>query len=254
MAEKDNTDFSIIILAAGLGKRMMNPELPKVLAKANGIALIDYVLNQSTELIPHKIVLIVGHFKEKVIKHLDYLDNIEFVEQKEQLGTGHAVIQAAGNFNGYGGDILILCGDVPLLRRITLQNFINNHIMEKADVSVLTADAHDPTGYGRIIRNESGNFIKIVEHKDADDAQKLITEFNSGVYFVKSELLFSALDGISNNNSQNEYYLTDIIEILRNMDKKVVAYKGAEFDELIGVNTPEDLKKVENIINSRKYI
>lgn len=246
MKESDNSNFSIVILAAGKGKRMKNPNISKVMANLDKKPLIHHVLNQALKLNPEKIVVIVGHQKESVINYIrDNFQLIEFAIQDEQLGTGHAVMQTEPNFVNYEGDILILSGDVPLLRATTLNKFIKNHYKNNFDLSVLSTYADNPTGYGRIIRNENGEFIKIIEEKDADTTQKSINEINSGVYFVKSSLLFEALKQISNDNKQNEYYLTDIIEILQTKGYKVGAFAGAEFNELQGVNSPEDLAKAE---------
>jgi UDP-N-acetylglucosamine diphosphorylase/glucosamine-1-phosphate N-acetyltransferase len=241
-------DLAIVILAAGLGKRMNNPDLPKVMSKLMNRPLIDYVLEEAQKIGPKKIVLVVGYHKELVIdfvKNLDY-DNTYFVEQKEQLGTGHAVMQAKEELADFDGNVLVLCGDVPLIRSKTLIKLITNHNNKEADVSVLSAIVKDPTGYGRIFRNwDTGEFTKIVEQKDADTNIKRIREVNSGVFVVDSKLLFSALDEVSNTNSQGEYYLTDIAEILKNKDMNVIAFPAADPSELVGVNSPEQLAEAE---------
>lgn len=249
-----SSNISVVILAAGKGKRMNNPNLPKVLAPLRGKTLLYYVLQSAIMIGSESTAVIVGHQKEMVIdycKSLD-IDNIEFAEQKEQLGTGHAVAQAKSIFENYEGNILILCGDVPLLRASTLSNFIREHNKIQSSVSVLTAKASNPFGYGRIIRDYNGNFIKITEEKDADEIQKTVDEINSGVYCIDSKDLFLSLDSISNNNSQGEYYLTDIIEILRNQGKKASGFCIAEFDELQGVNSPEQLANID--LDFDKYI
>lgn len=247
--------FSIIILAAGKGKRMNNPNLPKVMALLDGEPLIKHVLDCSQELLPSKIVLVVGHHKEIVIQYIESLgiSSIHCVEQAEQLGTGHAVAQAEPILNNFKGNALILCGDVPLLRASTLQKFISLHNEASADVSVLSTIAPNPFAYGRIVRDEQNNFKKIVEEKDSTESEKLINEINSGVYFVNCELLFSSLKAVSNVNAQGEYYLTDIISILNRQGKKVCAFACADFDEIQGVNSPEDLANVErNFIKYKK--
>jgi UDP-N-acetylglucosamine diphosphorylase/glucosamine-1-phosphate N-acetyltransferase len=238
---------AIVILAAGKGKRMKNPNLPKVLIPLKSKPLIGHVLHTAFELDPEKIVLIIGHLKESVIDFVKGMNSriIEYAVQERQLGTGHAVAQAEDALKDFQGDVLILCGDVPLLRSTTLKKFIEEHKSAGSDVSVLTAEAPDPTGYGRIVRDAEGNFIKITEEKDATEEEKKITEFNSGVFFVESVLLFDALRQVSNENAQGEYYLTDIIDIARNRGKKTCAFKLADFDEMQGVNSPEDLERAE---------
>ncbi len=242
-------NFSVIILAAGQGKRMRDESNAKVMANLANKPLIRYVLDQSDLLNPQKIVVVVGYQKQRVIEYIkSYRSDIVFVEQNEQLGTGHAVDQTEKIFRNYFDDILILCGDVPNLRASSLNKFIKNHNDTSSDISVLSTIAKIPFGYGRIIRDDNGNFIKIVEEKDASDQERKVNEINSGVYLVKSTLLFDALKSISNNNAQGEYYLTDIIDILKSQNLKAMAFNVAEFDELQGVNSPEDLLRAEKYL------
>ncbi|MBE2189201.1 MAG: NTP transferase domain-containing protein [Desulfobulbaceae bacterium] len=247
-------NLSTIVLAAGKGKRMLNPELPKVLTKLQNKALIDYVLELIQELNPEKSVIVVGFQKDQVIEHIKSLNfpNIEFAEQKEQLGTGHAVMSAYDNLAEFDGDVLILAGDVPMMRNSTIRKFINLHTQAASKVSVLSTDAPNPTGYGRIIRDSADSFIKIVEEKDADTEQKLVKEINSGIFLVDSKLLFDALQKIGNKNAQNEYYLTDIIQILRDEGESVHAINCSDFAELQGINTAEDLLRAEQILQHLK--
>lgn len=240
--------LAVAILAAGKGKRMKNDELPKVMVPLEGKPLVEYVLEQAGALNPEKIVLIVGHLKEKVIEHINksQYKNAEFAVQESQLGTGHAVAQAEKSLADFEGDALILCGDVPLLSADTLRKFIRES--KGAAASVLTTKAPDPTGYGRIIRNDAGEFVKIVEQKDANEDENLVDEINSGVFLVESGKLFESLKSVSNKNAQSEYYLTDIIEILRSSGEKVRAVCAAKFEELQGVNSPEDLEKARQYL------
>jgi UDP-N-acetylglucosamine diphosphorylase/glucosamine-1-phosphate N-acetyltransferase len=266
--------FSIIILAAGLGKRMKNPEVPKVLATINDNStnsqnpLIYYVLRTSLELNPEKICLIVGYKRELLI---DYIENnftekfsnlddkIIFAVQNEQLGTGHATFCAKNHFVNSNKNIqkksteniLILAGDVPLLKSETLFSFIQNHNLQSADISVLSATAENSFGYGKIVRDSENNFEEIIEEKDASENQKLIKEINSGVYFLNANLLFDLLEKVGNSNNQNEYYLTDIIKIGKSLGKKVIAQNIAEVNEIQGINTFEQLKEIEKIINKK---
>lgn len=243
-------DLAIVILAAGQGKRMKNPDLPKVMVPLVSKPLIGHVLTEAQKLDPKRIIVIVGHKKEKVIDYINDLkyENVDFAEQKEQLGTGHAVYQAKENLKDFDGDVLILCGDVPLLNHKTLLKLISNHRDKEAVVSVLSAIVKDPKGYGRIVRNwDTGVFTKIVEQKDADANIKRIREINSGVFVVDAKELFQALEEVSNDNAQGEYYLTDIAEIIRNKDKNVIAFPGADPTELVGINSPEQLGEAEEL-------
>lgn len=244
--------LNIIILAAGQGTRMKSPEIPKVLVKLKNKPLLEYVIDESEKLNFEKCVVIVGHKKEKIynfIKEKNY-SGVETAIQAEQLGTGHAVNMAKNNLSSEkDSDTLILCGDVPLLSSETLNNFINNHNNEKSDLSVLSTFAPDPAGYGRIIRDSEGSFQKIVEHKDATENEKLVSEINSGVYLVDTSLLFESLENISSDNAQGEYYLTDIVEIAKKKNKNVNAYPTYNYNELQGINSPENLKEAEKTLD-----
>lgn len=249
-----NNSLAIVVLAAGKGKRMLNPELPKVLAKINNKPLIAFVLDTAFLLNPKEIAIVVGFHKNLVVDFVNNYSNkpVKFVEQKEQLGTGHAVAQTESILGEFDGDVLILCGDVPFLEHKTLTNFINNFKTNNADLSVLTTIADNPSGYGRIVRDYNGVFIKIVEEKDADQNQKNIKEINSGVFIIKAMYLFPALKRLKNQNAQGEYYLTDIIEILIADGRRVTAFPGAEFQELQGINSPYELEMAQNFLNSKK--
>lgn len=241
----------VIILAAGKGKRMNNPSLAKVMALLKGKPLIQYVLDSVQKIDVDKIFLVVGYQKESIVNFVSSLNvnNLTFVEQKEQLGTGHAVAQVESYLNNWQGNLLILAGDVPLIRFETLTKLIEIHIETKADLSVLSARASKPYGYGRIIRNPDNSFKKIVEEKDADESEKNINEINSGVYVVKSESLFETLKELKNDNNQKEYYLTDIVEIYKQKNKKVEAFLIANYEEIFGINSQQDLLDAEKILN-----
>lgn len=244
----NKSSFSVVILAAGKGKRMNNPNLPKVLVEFNHRPLLDYVVELSQNLQPKQIIVIVGHQKEKVIEFLSKFNSniINFAEQNEQLGTGHAVQQAEPNISNKVNDILILSGDVPLLTENTLNEFIRMHNFYSSDASVLSSISQVPTGYGRIVRDLEGRFLRIVEEKDASEDEKLIKEINSGIYIINNYLLFQALKSVQNNNAQNEFYLTDVISILYNQSKNVNAFCIAEFDEIQGVNNISDLNSLKS--------
>lgn len=247
----ENLSLAIVILAAGQGKRMKNPDIPKVLAELSNKPLISYVIDVSNKLSPEKIIAIIGHKKEVVEEYLgkEYPE-VEYAYQLMQLGTGHAVMQAQNNLESFDGDVLILCGDVPLLQAKTLNSFIKKHQESSSDLSVLSAVTESPTGYGRIVRNEAKDFYKITEEKDADEEVKKIKEINSGIFLVNSKMLFNALSKISNKNAQGEYYLTDIVEVFVNENRKCLAFTGVSFDELQGINSPEDLLRAERYFYS----
>lgn len=241
--------ISIIILAAGKGKRMMRDDLPKVLVTLAGKPLLGHVLDACRDLNAEKIVLIVGHNREKIIDYIGRIDieGITYAVQNEQLGTGHAVDMARQALSSTDSDVLILAGDVPLITADTLDAFVQKHKESDSDCSVLSTTAPDPTGYGRIVRDQNFAFQKIVEHKDADDSIRRIDEINSGMFCVRRKLLFDALERLNNDNAQGEYYLTDIVEILKSDNRKVSAFNIASFEELQGVNSPEDLNRVGKI-------
>lgn len=249
-----NNSLAIIILAAGKGKRMNNPDLPKVLALLNQKPLLEYVLELSCKLQANPIITIVGHHREQVIQFLNtYSANkpetlIQYCVQEEQLGTGHAVQQSENLLSNFNGDVLILSGDVPLLQESTIIDFIKKHKAEKVDLSVLSSIAPNPFGYGRIYRELDGSFHRIVEEKDADEILKKINEINSGIYLVERELLFSSLRKINNSNAQAEFYLTDIIEIIKNQGRVVKAFNVGNFQEIQGINSQIDLENVSKLL------
>jgi|TARA_A100001037_G_scaffold70905_1_gene63460 UDP-N-acetylglucosamine diphosphorylase/glucosamine-1-phosphate N-acetyltransferase len=237
-----NKNFFIGILAAGKGTRMES-NIPKVLHNLENKALIDYVLDTAYELNPEKIFTVVGFKKELVINHINN-PNIEYIEQKEQLGTGHAVLQLDNPLYGKNGHLLILYGDVPNIKHSTLSPIVDEHIKENADVTMITAILEDPTGYGRIIRDQSGNLIKIVEEKDCNKSEKAIKEINPGIYIFKISKLFKNLKKVKSNNESKEYYLTDVIELINNSGT-VKTKKIDNPKEIMGINTIKQLELLQ---------
>ncbi|MEI7590090.1 MAG: sugar phosphate nucleotidyltransferase [Deltaproteobacteria bacterium] len=242
-------NISSIILAAGKGSRMQS-ELPKVLHCINGKPLLSFVIAIARSVGSEKTVVIVGHQAE-LIKTSFRDSGVIFAEQVPQMGTAHAVMQAKNIFENYTGDILILCGDVPLLGVSSIIAMRDNHIHSDAVVTVMTAILDDPAHYGRIVKNEAGEISQIVEYRDATDAQRAIKEINTGIYCVKAPFLFDAIFKTNNNNQQKEYYLTDIIAIAKTDNKKAVAFLTDKPFEAMGINSIEELRFAEASLNQR---
>lgn len=240
------SQLKAIILAAGKGTRMQS-ELPKVVHKVLGKTMVEYVIEAAREAGASEICLVVGH-KAEVVKEA-VGDGVIYVEQKEQLGTGHAV-KCAKDFIGETGDVLVLCGDTPLIQGKTLKELVDYHRAEGHGVTVLSTILEDATGYGRIIRDK-GAFIKNVEHKDATEEERAVREINSGMYVFQAKALSDSLANLNNDNAQKEYYLPDTLSIIRNAGMDVEAMTINDIDEIRGVNTVEQLKEAEEIMKNR---
>lgn len=238
-------ELRIIILAAGKGTRM-NSDLPKVLHKLNGKALLDFVLDESELLNPKETILVVGFKKEQVISHTRHRANLKYATQMEQLGTGHAVLQTGDLLKNKEGHILILYGDVPNIKESTLRPIIDDHLINNRDLTLITAEIDDPTGYGRIIRDKNDNLLKIVEEKDCTDDERKIKEWNPGIYIFKIPEVFEILNNIKTNNASKEYYLTDAIGLAQQSKMEIKAIKIANSNEVIGVNTADQLEELKS--------
>ena len=236
-----------IILAAGKGTRMKS-DRPKVLHEVAGKTMLAHVVAATSAIKPEKTIAIVGHGATDVLSTLP--EHVAYVKQEEQLGTGHAVKIAEPLLKNLHGMTLVIAGDTPLIRPETLAELFAYHQAEKATATILTAIADDPTGYGRIIR-EDGHVSKIVEQKDANDFEKSVQEINTGTYVFDNRALFEALSNITTDNAQGEYYLTDVIEIFKDDAKKVSAFVLDDFNESIGVNDRVALSQAENIMRER---
>ncbi|MDZ4728070.1 MAG: sugar phosphate nucleotidyltransferase [Leptospira sp.] len=237
-----------VILAAGKGTRMKS-ELPKVAVVLNKSPLLIHVLKNIESANIKRKVIVVGYRKDVVIEIAKDFPGVEFAEQTEQLGTGHAVLCAEANIKSSDKYVLVACGDAPLISSQSFQSLLSTHIQKGYTATVLSAKMTDPTGYGRIIRSsDDGSLLRIVEQKDATDEEKSVNEVNTGTYCFSTEHLYSALKQIGNDNAQKEYYLTDVIKICVQLGLKVGALTLANSLESHGINSPEDLQTAEQYI------
>ena len=240
--------FTSVILAAGMGTRMKS-KMPKVLHKVCGKPLSKWVIDASEAAGADKVCAVVGHKAETVKEVLG--DVCEFALQAEQKGTGHAVMQAIDVIKNSKGEVVILNGDTPLITAETINKAIEYHKNNGNQATVITAILDDATGYGRIVRDNDGSVLKIVEQKDASKEEKKINEVNSGMYVFDAQSLVYALDKITPNNAQGEYYLTDTLEILLSAGKKIGGYAISDNDEIRGINDRVQLNEAEKIMQKR---
>ena len=245
---------SAIILAAGKGTRMKS-DLPKVVFPVGDRPMVCAVVDACRRAGVGRIVVIVGHKQELVREALAGYD-VEYVVQDQQLGTGHAVMSAAGAFDGSKADpsepVLVLCGDGPLIRSETIFQMLLRHAAAKAAATLATSVIADPTGYGRIVRDSSGRFVAIVEHKNATPAQREIREVNPSYYCFGVGALFGALKRVTRNALSGEYYITDVPELLLAEGKRVEVMDAVPPEDVLSINTPEDLAQVDAIFRTRR--
>ena len=248
--------LDVLILAAGLGTRMRS-NLAKVLHKLDGRPLINHVCRTATALAPRKIYVVIGHqgedVKSAVLEEL-HTEHAEFAWQNEQLGTGHAVNSARQFLENEESTLLVLSGDVPMIRAETLAALIQKHHTHRgkgAACTILTVNLPDPSGYGRIVRDSEGLFNKIVEQKDATDEEKAVKEINSGIYCFNTKKLYSALTRVKNNNAQGEYYLTDVPSLLREEGEDIAIYRHNDAHEIEGINNRVQLADMERTLCRR---
>ena len=240
-----------IVLAAGKGTRLRTEgvDLPKVLRQADGRPLLDYVLDELSFLPRQDIVLVVGYEGEKVVSAFP---GYPHVYQSPQLGTGHAVQCAEGALKGFEGHILICCGDVPLMSRRAYETLWQQHLEEGNACTLMAGTAEGPHAYGRIVRDENGGFARIVEDKDCTPEEKEIKELNTGVLIFRSRALWRSLTTLRPNNAQGEYDLTDAPAWLLKQGERVGVCTACSSEEMLGVNTVEQLQQVEEIIRRRR--
>jgi len=240
-------DLVTVILAAGAGTRMKS-STAKVLHKICGQPMLAYVIDAARKAGSGEVIAVLGHQAEQV---REAVKDVAFVLQERQLGTGHAVMQARPLLEGKAGTVLVLYGDTPLITGDTLKQAYEAHLQNKNQVTVITAHVQDPTGYGRIVRDQGGRIRAIVEHKDATEEQRAIHEINSGMYFFEIPALLKALDKLNNDNSQGEYYLTDTIEIILNDNGSAGAFLINDSTEILGINDRAQLAEAEKIMHDR---
>ncbi len=240
-----------VILAAGKGTRMQS-DLPKVMHEVADRPMVHWVVDACLEAGASRIVVVVGHGADTVRESLAGRPGVEFVMQEDQLGTGHAVDQARESFaSSPGNDLLVLCGDGPLIRTETLELLLDRHRKAGATATLATAVIEDPDGYGRIVRDDRGDFARIVEQKDASEFELAIREVNPSYYCFRSGPLFASLARTSNDNANGEYYVTDVLGIARENGDRVAVVDAVPAEDVLSINTLEQLAEVDAILRSR---
>ena len=240
-----------IILAAGKGTRM-GGDLPKVLFEVAGQPMVRWVVQACREAGVERCIVVVGYEGDQVRQALAHEPNIEFVEQREQRGTAHAAQMAQPLFEHQPAcDVFVLAGDGPLIRGATLEKLLQVHRQAGAAATLATAIIDDPTGYGRVIRDESGAFSAIVEHKDASDSQRAVREINPSYYCFRSDALWETLDEVRSDNRQNEYYITDVPSLLKARGRTVMVVDAVPSEDVLSINTPQQLEQVDRVLRAR---
>ena len=245
-----DTEIKAIVLAAGKGTRLQtgDRDAPKVMRAACGKPLLWYVLDALSFIDIKDVVIVVGYMKDEVT---GYFGGYTFAEQLEQLGTGHAVMAAETELQRFDGAVLVCYGDMPAVKRETYEALISEHFKRGNDCTILTGESAISLPYGRVVRDVNGDFLEIVEDSDCTPQQRMITELNSGIYLFRAKMLLEALKDLKNDNAQGEYYVTDVPAIMRLHGAKVGICKRDLGDEIIGVNTIEQLNQVEEILGVR---
>lgn len=240
-----------LILAGGEGKRMKSDK-PKTLSLVCGKPMLQWVIDSVIKSGINNICVVTGYKREMVESYLSELPyTVNTVFQPVRLGTGHAVMMSEDYLKRQSGDVIILSGDAPFMDSETISMSYIAHKNTDSSATIITANVDEPTGYGRIVRNESGNVLKIVEQKEASEEEKKINEVNSGAYWFKTEKLLSVLHDIQSNNTASEYYLTDAIELLLRKNEKVQAFTASSSDTVLGANNPQQLMELNEIAKSK---
>jgi len=245
-----DSHVAVIILAAGLGKRMKSGRA-KVLHEVMGKPMVAYVVEAAIPIAGPAVVVVVGNQAEAVRREVACRADVRFALQDQQLGTGHAVKCALPHLLSGCREVMVLCGDVPLIRTATLRALFDAHVLAGRDVTLLAVDLDQPHGYGRVLLDPGGNVIGIVEESDASDEQRAIRTINSGIYCISRRFLEEALPRLTNENAQGEYYLTDVIRIGAESGRNIGVTWASDSNEILGINTPQDLARVEAILQGR---
>lgn len=242
------SNVAVVILAAGMGSRMKS-NVPKTLHHVAGKPLLQHVLLAAQALTPERVIVVIGHGARQVQEAMR-AERVTFVQQHEQLGTGHAVLQTEHALAGYEGDVFVLNGDGPLIRGETLLELLAFHRREQAGMTIATSTVPDPTGLGRIVREESGEVARIVEHNDATASEREIHEINPGLYLFNRNLFTRALK-LTNDNAAGEYYITDLVAHYRQAGERVAARVVPDASELFGINDRAELARAERVLQDR---
>ena len=244
-----NDQVAVVILAAGLGTRMKSNKA-KVLHEVCGKPMIQYVAETARKVAGNNVVLVVGNQAAQVRRAVSKLGSFSFAYQKEQRGTGHAVFCALSHIPSSCHEVVILCGDVPLIKADTVKALIKSHAAEQRDLSVLAVELEDATGYGRILLDENGRVKAIVEESDATAVQKRIRLINTGIFCVRKDFLLQTVPRIKSDNAQGEIYFTDIVQIAYSEKNHIGVTIGGDHLEVTGINTIQELEKVEQAMKN----
>lgn len=242
-------ELAVVVLAAGKGTRMKSP-LPKVLHPLAGKPMILHVMAAIERLAPSSAIVVVGHGAAQVEEVVSLHYKAEFALQKEQNGTGHAVQCAMGVIPASCRQVLVVCGDTPLLQTKTLQSLVDQNAAANEEITLLGLELENPKGYGRVVSHPAGGVERIVEEKDASETEREIRLVNSGVYCFNRSFLGDMIGELKSENAQSEFYLTDMVGIGRKAGKRVGLIVADRPDELCGVNSPEDLRKAESLVDT----
>jgi UDP-N-acetylglucosamine diphosphorylase/glucosamine-1-phosphate N-acetyltransferase len=242
--------IAVVILAAGLGTRMKSDKA-KVLHEVAERPMILYVVEAARKVAGDNVIVVIGHQAQKVREIVSETAQLHFADQKQQLGTAHAVLCALPHIPGHCDDVVILCGDVPLILPETISDLVEDHFKSYRDISLLAVELENPYGYGRVLLDDKNEVYGIIEEKDATDEQKKIRLINAGIYCVNKQFLQNALPKIKTNNVQKELYLTDIMAIGYKENKKTGVMVAADYRQILGVNSCQDLEAVDKIMKKR---
>lgn len=245
-----NNNVGIIILAAGMGKRMKSDKA-KVLHQVAGRPMIDYIVEVAADVAGSNVIVVVGHQAEQVQEVIGRSHRVRFAFQPEQRGTGHAVACAMPEVPDVVDSVVVLCGDVPLIRSATIRQMVADHRAHQRDVTLLAVRVPDPAGYGRVILDADGRLTAIVEQADANETQQKIDVINTGFYVIEKSFLDFALPRLDSDNAQNEIYLTDIISLGHRHHRTIGAMMGSDSDEILGVNSQAELHMAEKLMIMR---